>query len=45
MSLPAISSGDRFWVSRKVGQGKWAGLPEGCKHHGYVWAQLLKCPD
>ena len=40
MSLPAMSFGDRFCVSRKAGQGKVGGAPTGCKWPGHVWAQL-----
>jgi len=38
MSYPAMSLGDRFYVSRKG--GRWVGTPEGYKQHGHVWAWL-----
>jgi len=47
MSLPAISLGDWFSVSRKGGTGG-SGLvytPKGWKQHGYVWVWLKKNPS
>ena len=31
ISYPAMSLGDRFCMSRKVGQGEVGGAPKGCK--------------
>ena len=39
-----MSFGDRFCMNRKGGTGGGGCMcvPEGCKQHGYVWAQLGK---
>ena len=39
MSLPAMSFGDRFCMSRNGGTARGHG---GCTHHGQVWGSVVE---